>query len=106
MAILSYKLYKDQENGNNQDIWNSIEEISNHYVGTDVGSMCKIILKHQDFELFYWMLDPIEYSLENIHYDFFKDYTKNDQDLVEELYNADELDNDEILDEFENNEFE
>ena len=74
------------------------EEISNHYEGTDVGAMCKIILKHQDFELFYWMLDPIEYSLENIHYDFFKDYTKNDQSLLEELYNTNALDIDSILD--------
>ena len=98
MAILSYKLYKDQENGINSDIWSSIEEISNNYEGTDVGAMCKIILKHQDFELFYWMLDPIGYSLENIHYDFFKEYTKNDQDLLKELYNKAKLDIDEILD--------
>ena len=31
-------------------------------------------------------------SLENIHYDFFKDYTKNDQDLLDGLYNADSFD--------------
>lgn len=98
MAILSYKLYNDQENGIDIDIWNCIEEIANHYEGTDVGAMCKIILKHQDFELFYWMLDPIEYSLENIHYDFFKDYTKNDQSLLEELYNTNALDIDSIID--------
>ena len=97
MAILSYKLYKDQENGIDTNIWSSIAKISNNYEGTDVGSMCKIILKHGDFELFYWMLDPIEYSLENIHYDFFKEYTKNNQDLVEELYNVNELDIDSIL---------
>lgn len=97
MAILSYKLYKDQENGIDSNIWSSIEEISNHHEGTDIGAMCKIILKHQDFELFYWMLDPIEYSLENIHYDFFKEYTKNDQDLLKELYSVDELDIDEII---------
>lgn len=97
MAVLSYKLYTDQGNDIDTNIWNSIVEISNHYEGTDVGAMCKIILKHQDFELFYWMLDPIEYSLENIHYDFFKDYTKNDQELLKELYSADELDIDEIL---------
>ena len=102
-AILSYKLYKDQENGINSDIWSSIEEISNHYKGTDVGAMCKIILKHGNYELFYWMLDPIGYSLENIHYDFFKDYTKNDQDLLEELYNADELNIDEIFEQNKSN---
>lgn len=98
MAVLSYKLYTDIENSIDTNIWNSIFEISKHYEGTDVGAICKIILKHQDFELFYWMIDPIEYSLENIHYDFFKDYTKNDQDLLEELYNADELDVDSIID--------
>lgn len=97
MAILSYKLYTDIENNINTDIWNSIEEISNNYEGTDISAMCKIILKHGDFELFYWMLDPIGYSLENIHYDFFKEYTKNDQDLLEELYNANDLDIDSIL---------
>lgn len=50
--------------------------------------MCEIILKHHDFELFYWMLDPIAYSKENIHYDFFADYTKNDTDLLEDFYDS------------------
>lgn len=97
MAVLSYKMYKDLENGKECDIWSTIFEASNKFEGTDLGAVCKIILKHHDLELFGWMIDPIGYSLENIHYDFFKEYTKNDQDLLEELYNSDDLDIDSIL---------
>ena len=86
MSFLAYKLYKDIENGKNANIWESIEELSNHYEGTDIGFICKIILRHQDLMLFGWMLDPIAYSFENIHYDFFKDYTKNDQDLLDDRH--------------------
>lgn len=91
MAILSYLLYKDFENGINPDVWKYIEDVSHKYEGSDIGYICEIILRHQDFELFYWMIDPITYSFENIHYDFFKDYTKNDQDLLKKLYNSDEI---------------
>ena len=35
------------------------------------------------------MIDPISYSMGDIHYDFFRDYTKNDSDLVEKLYSLD-----------------
>ena len=43
------------------------------------------------------MIDPIGYSLENIHYDFFGEYTKNDQELIQQLYECDDLDIDSFL---------
>lgn len=101
MSILSYLLYKDFENGINPDVWKYIEDASHKYEGSDIGYICEIILRHQDFELFYWMIDPITYSFENIHYDFFKDYTKNDQDLLKMLYTSDEINMD-SMSEFKN----
>lgn len=102
MANLSYKLYSLRQKGEEADIWKIIEELKDKFIEAyeedkyDVEKhksvICKIILKHHDFELFYWMLDPISYSQGDIHYDFFKDYTKNDQDLLQELYEYDGID--------------
>lgn len=97
MAILSYQLYVDKEKGKSTDIWKSIEKIRNAYEGEDIGAMCKIVLKHQDFELFNWMIDPITYSQGDIHYDFFAQYTKCDQDLLQELYESAGLDMEDIF---------
>lgn len=97
MAVLSYKLYNDKEKGETTDIWNEIEQIRDIYEGEDIGAICKIILKHQDFELFNWMIDPISYSQGDIHYDFFGQYTKEDQSLLQELYESAVLDMDDIL---------
>lgn len=97
IATLSYKLYNDKENGKTTDIWNAIEQVRDIYEGEDIGAMCKIILKHKDFELFNWMLDPISYSHGDIHYDFFTKYTKEDQSLLKELYESARLDRDDIL---------
>lgn len=97
MAALSYKLYSNKEKGKTTDIWSAIEQAKDVYEGEDIGAMCKIILKHQDFELFNWMLDPISYSQGDIHYDFFAQYTKEDQSLLQELYESAGLDMDDIL---------
>lgn len=86
MAILSNKIYNEKAQGNKVDIWKEIEKVKDKYPGEDIVAICKIILKHKDFELFNWMLDPISYSCGDIHYDFFADYTQNDQELVQELY--------------------
>lgn len=88
MAILSYRLYSSKQRGRERDIWDVIKQEKDNYEGEDIGAMCEIILKHHDFELFNWMLDPITYSQGDIHYDFFEHYTKNDQDLLEKLYAA------------------
>lgn len=106
MAILSYKLYNAKQNGITPDIWDMIQKIRNkskeeydelkkldeEYLDNDTmlakGKcvMCDILLRHHDFELFNWMLDPITYSQGDIHYDFFGQYAKNDTDLLEKLY--------------------
>ena len=91
MAVLSYKLYSAKQKGKKLDVWTAIEQAKDVYEGEDIGAMCEIILRHHDFELFNWMIDPISYSRGDIHYDFFKQYTKNDQDLLEKLYDAGEF---------------
>lgn len=102
MAVLSYKLYADKQKGKEPDIWSTIQKAKQAYAGDDISIICEIILKHHDFELFNWIIDPIEYSHGDIHYDFFSNYTKNDTELVNKLYNSssigleqeDELDRD------------
>lgn len=86
MSILAYRLYKDKEKGKTGDIWQEIEQAKEGFEGEDIGAMCKIILRHHDLELFKWMILPIYYSQGDIHYDFFGEYSKNDSDLVQELY--------------------
>lgn len=101
MANLSYKLYSLRQKGEDADIWKIIEELKEAFMEAykeekyDVHKhksiMCEIILKHHDFELFHWMLDPISYSQGDVHYDFFKDYTKDDQELLQKLYDGVDL---------------
>ena len=93
---LSYLLYYSKLNGQEIDIWSAIEKIrddeDDSYLVCDasrhdglkknVRDMCNIVLKHHDFSLFYWMIDPITYSNGDPHYDFFREYTKDDQDLL------------------------
>ncbi len=108
MARLSYTLYRDKQEGKESDIWDMIQGIMENskeeyyeliaedsslgYLSEDTilakdrAVMCDILLKHHDFELFNWMVDPISYSLGDIHYDFFGQYTKDDKKLLEKLY--------------------
>ena len=81
MAKVAVLLYLNHEKHATTDIWNILEKISKG--DDDIASMSKIILKHNDLELFNWMIMP---DMEDIHYDFFSNYTKNDTELVEELY--------------------
>lgn len=92
MAVLSYKLYTDKQKGKEPNIWATIQKAKQAYDEDDISVICEIILRHHDFELFNWMLDPIEYSSGDIHYDFFSKYTKNDTDLVNKLYGSSSLD--------------
>lgn len=115
MARLSYLTYKDSQRGKENTVWDRIEFVGRkskeeyedlierdaedgfEYPEEDTilakcrGVMCEILLKHKDFELFQWMLDPISYSQGDIHYDFFGDYTKNDNELLEKLDAEDDL---------------
>lgn len=88
IAAISYKLYEAKECGKQTNIWEQLETIKEKSEGEDIGYMAEIVLKHKDFELFNWMIDPITYSGGDIHYDFFSKYTKNDKELVEKLYSA------------------
>lgn len=92
MAALSYKLYSSKQNGEEPDVWSAIEKARVAYKGEDIGAICEIIQRHHDFDLFNWILDPIAYSQGDIHYDFFGQYTKDDKDLLEKLYNLREDD--------------
>ena len=108
MARVSYLLYRNKQKGIDIDIWDIIQKIKDdskdeyydlramdidyEFAGPDTilakdrAVMCDILLKHHDFELFNWMLDPILYSQGDIHYDFFKKYTNNDSELLKKLY--------------------
>ena len=102
MALLSYKLYRNKEKGKQIDFWYTLEEIVDVFAGEEnlqgkASKIGEIVLKHKDFELFNWMLDPITYSQGDIHYDFFEQYTKYDQDLLQELYELAGLDMEDIL---------
>ena len=97
MSVLAMKLYNNSLNGKTTDIWQLIQETRDHFDGEDLGIMCEIILKHNDLELFYWMIDPIGYSMGDVHYDFFRQYTQNDGDLLDQLYGSDSLDLDDYL---------
>lgn len=97
MSVLAFKIYSNSLKGINSDIWDLIAETRDHFDGEDLGVMCDIILKHNDLELFYWMIDPIGYTMGDVHYDFFKYYTQGDQELLDQLYDSSSLDLDEYL---------
>lgn len=108
MSRLSYYLYQKEARNKEIDIWDMIKKIqidikeeyerlvfldSNNKVlnrdtiaAKDMYVMCDIILKHHDFELCNWILDPITYSYGDIHYDFFSNYTSEDQEFLDILY--------------------
>lgn len=92
MAGLAVKLDDCKRSDKQFDIWYEIEELSYEYEGKDIGAMCDIILKHNDLELFNWMIDPITYSGEDIHYDFFSEYTKDDTEMVEYFFSTKDMD--------------
>ena len=92
MAILTYRLYNNKENNINSSIWKELENVKNSdEYDSDLKYMAELILKHHDFELFYWMLDPLTYQNDDIHYDFFSNYTKQDLEIVNKIYDIDNL---------------
>lgn len=82
MSILANKIYNEKKKGNNLGIFECLELLRDCIDINNVKVICDIILRHRDYSLFYWMLDPIGYTCGDIHYDFFSNYTKNDNDLV------------------------
>lgn len=95
MAIVSFQLSTNKFN----DIMDIIRDINDRYEGDDIHSMTNIILRHNDLELFKWMIDPLTYQNDDVHYDFFSHYvTDEDQEDVNDLYESTEImpDDDEI----------
>ena len=79
------------------DIWKELENISERkdLIGMDksLAPLAKIILKHKDLDLFKWTLDPLSYTADDPHYDYFSNYTKNDKDLVDEMFSYENYQN-------------
>ena len=77
MAILSYSLYVD----NSTDVVEKLYEIiDDDNMFDDIRAMARIIIRHNDFDLFKWMIDPLTYQLDDINYDFFSNYV-TDEDI-------------------------
>ena len=85
MAILSYKLnkYPDIPIKTQLETLSSMKTDGEDFQFVRLVTMSRIILKHNDYDLFKWMIDPIEYSYGDPHYDFFKNYTKNDGEYTD-----------------------
>lgn len=86
MSILCYSIKYRKEQGKDYKLPSTISRIAQKVPEDEIILMSKIIDRHEDFELFKWMIDPIEYTNGDLHYDFFEEYTKNDQDLINKLH--------------------
>lgn len=82
MAYVSYLSYKNKD----KNIFEIIENVKNKIDESeiDIKVMCDIILRHHDLKLFEWMLNPLEND--DIRFNYFEYYTKNDQDLVNDIF--------------------
>ena len=91
MAQLIYNLCKNPEESLKEKI-SKISEISidnnTPMEVTRVVYMAKIIKEHDDYELFKWMINPIDYCIGDIRYDYFGEYTKNDDIKYLEKFNS------------------
>lgn len=74
MAIVAYQLYAKKTN----DIMGIIKDINEKYDGEDVKAITSIILRHNDLELFKWMIDPLSYQIADVNYDYFSHYITNE----------------------------
>lgn len=96
MAIVAHQLYTKKT----KNIMPIIKDINERYGGDDIHAITSIILRHNDLELFRWMLDPLSYQIGDINYDYFSHYlTAEDmadyQMLIESeeiMFNDDEFD--------------
>ena len=88
MAIVAYQLHNKQTD----DIMGIIKDINENYDADDIKAITSIILRHNDLELFNWMIDPLSYQINYINYDYFKNYiTKEDIDDYNTLINSEEI---------------
>lgn len=94
MTYCAYYLYINQNK--------TIKDFLTIYSNIDdekISSLCKIMLSHNDLELFKWMISPIEYTMGDIHYDFFKNYTKDDSSELKEPFKDISGVDDDLIDE-------
>ena len=88
MAIISYDLYKNKSS----NIMDTVKRINTKYKGQDIKAITNIILRHNDLELFKWMLDPLSYQLDDVHYDFFNNYLfKEDLEDIKIIKESEDL---------------
>ena len=89
MTSVSCRLYKNKLNGIDSDIFSILNGIPNSNLHEDVKAMSRIILRHNDLELFKWMIDPLSYQQDYVNYDFFNNYItdedKEDVQIIKEF---------------------
>ncbi len=96
MAIVANRLYEKNTN----DIMSVVRDLNHEYDG-DIKAITSIVLRHNDLELFKWMIDPISYEIGVSNYDFFRYYITPDDmgdfnDLMESedtMFDDDAFDN-------------
>ncbi|MBQ6497111.1 MAG: hypothetical protein IJI58_00145 [Bacilli bacterium] len=74
MARITFEINTDKFS----DIMEVAGYLSKHSKNGSYTGMSNIILRHNDLELFKWMIDPISYQNDDIHYDFFSNYITTD----------------------------
>ncbi|MBE6160189.1 MAG: hypothetical protein E7157_03990 [Lactobacillales bacterium] len=88
MSIAAYMKFKQP----NLSIMDIVKNINAKYDGEDIHAITNIIIRHNDLELFKWMLDPLSYQLDDINYDYFEHYiTSEDMQDLKDLKDSDEI---------------
>ena len=88
MAIATYYLYLKKTT----NILQAIKDIRINVDGDDIRAITNIILRHNDLELFKWMIDPLSYQVDDVNYDFFGHYiTNEDLNDLNIIFESEEL---------------
>lgn len=74
MARITYELSTKKY----ASIMDVLKDLNDNSKKPSFRAMSNIILKHNDLELFKWMIDPLSYQVDDIHYDFFLNYVSKD----------------------------
>ncbi len=94
ISILAYKNNILKTKGEQVDIWKNIEQLKEATKDGDrreknVSLICEIMMKHHNLDLIKWIFFPLESEFGDVHYDYFENYTKNDQEIKERIeYNC------------------
>ena len=89
MAMVIVENNEYMKKGFNFNIIEIIKNIDTNTIDDDIKSIINIILRHNDYELFKWMIDPITYQIGDINYDFFNNYVvKSDEEDLKVLYST------------------